>query len=103
MRSIGSRGNNGALNGLYSPELLGRVDILQMERRSPSPTKYKRFHALLRREQQSLFPTVSFPVFEPRNPTLFCQLCTGIMRRHPRRFPSTRNLHIHNRRTSLSK
>ncbi len=71
MRSIGSKGNNGALNGLYSPELLGRVDILQMERRSPSPTKYKRFDALLRREQRLLFPTVSFPVLEPGNRALF--------------------------------
>ncbi len=29
----------------------------QMERRSPLPRKYKRFYALLRREQRSLFPT----------------------------------------------
>ena len=42
---------------LYLRKLLGSVDTLHQEQRSPFPTKYKRFHALLRREQRSLFPT----------------------------------------------
>ena len=45
---------------------LDSVDILQMERRSPFPTKYKRFYVPGRREQRSLFPT---------NPWVFLGYC----------------------------